>query len=40
MASSYITEHSNQLHQLLVSVSRHFYIKKDGFLTYQENDGT
>jgi tetratricopeptide (TPR) repeat protein len=36
MASSYLTEHSNQLHQLLVSVSRHFYIKKDGFLTYQE----
>lgn len=36
MASSYITEHSNQLYQLLVSVSRHFYIKKDGFLTYQE----
>ncbi|NLY75052.1 MAG: tetratricopeptide repeat protein [Firmicutes bacterium] len=36
MASSYITEHSNQLHQLLVSVSRHFYVKKDGFLAYQE----
>ncbi|NLW47161.1 MAG: hypothetical protein GXY86_07475 [Firmicutes bacterium] len=36
MTLSYITEQSNQLHQLLVSVSRHFYITKDGFLTYQE----
>ncbi|MEW6173847.1 MAG: hypothetical protein AB1510_12435 [Bacillota bacterium] len=32
----YITEHSNQLHQLLVSVSRHFYVLKNGMLHYQE----
>jgi len=29
-------EHSNQLHQLLVSVSRHLYVKKNGLLKYQE----
>ncbi len=28
--------HSNQLHQLLVSVSRHLYVKKNGLLKYQE----
>lgn len=31
-----ITEHSNQLHQLLVSVSRHLYVTGDGFVKYQE----
>ncbi len=31
-----ITDYSNQLHQLLVSVSRHLYITKDGFIKYQE----
>lgn len=29
-------EHSNQLHQLLVSVSRHLYVRKNGILKYQE----
>jgi tetratricopeptide (TPR) repeat protein len=28
--------HSNQLHQLLVSVSRHLYVKKNSLLKYQE----
>ncbi len=28
--------HSNQLHQLLVSVSRHLYVRKDGRVKYQE----
>lgn len=32
----YGTNHSNQLHQLLVSVSRHFYAARDGNLKYQE----
>ncbi|HOV79678.1 MAG TPA: hypothetical protein PK728_06175 [Bacillota bacterium] len=36
MPARYITEHSNQLHQLLVSVSRHFYVQKNGMLKYQE----
>ena len=28
--------HSNQLHQLLVSVSRHLYVQKNGLLKYQQ----
>jgi hypothetical protein len=31
-----ITDYSNQLHQLLVSVSRHLYVTGDGFIKYQE----
>jgi hypothetical protein len=31
-----ITEYSNQLHQLLVSVSKHFYFGSDGNAKYQE----
>jgi hypothetical protein len=33
---SVVTEHSNQLHQLLVSVSKHLYFSKDGYAKYQE----
>ena len=32
----YITDYSNQVHQLIVSVSRHFYITADGKLKYQK----
>jgi tetratricopeptide (TPR) repeat protein len=31
-----ITEYSNQLHQLLVSVSQHLYFGKDGYVKYQK----
>lgn len=31
----YITEYSNQLHQLLISVSKHYYFGSDGYLKYQ-----
>lgn len=30
------TEYSNQLHQLMVSVSKHFYFGSDGYVKYQE----
>ncbi|MFD2369048.1 hypothetical protein ACFSO0_03505 [Brevibacillus sp. GCM10020057] len=30
-----VSDYSNQLHQLLVSVSRHYYFGKDGYLRYQ-----
>jgi tetratricopeptide (TPR) repeat protein len=33
---SIITEYSNQLHQLLVSVSQHLYFGKDGHVKYQK----
>ena len=36
MYISYRTEYANQLHQLLVSISKHFYIRKDGLVTCQE----
>lgn len=36
MHTRYHTEYSNQLHQLLVSVSRHFYIGKNSMLKYQQ----
>ncbi|TWH60285.1 ST7 protein [Desulfitobacterium sp. LBE] len=36
MSYSIITEYSNQLHQLLVSVSQHLYFDKDGYVTYQK----
>lgn len=36
MAQRVISEHSNQLHQLLVSVSRHLYFGSDGYVKYQE----
>ncbi len=36
MYMNYVTQNSNQLHQLLVSVSRHFYLLKNGILKYQE----
>jgi len=31
-----VTEYSNELHQLLVSVSKHFYFGSDGNVRYQE----
>jgi len=31
-----VTEYSNQLHQLLVSVSKHLYFGKDGHVKYQK----
>lgn len=31
-----ILTHSNQVHQLLVTVSRHLYVQKNGLLKYQE----
>ncbi|MFC0213341.1 MULTISPECIES: hypothetical protein [Paenibacillaceae] len=31
-----VSEYSNQLHQLLVSVSRHYYFGNDGYLRYQK----
>ncbi|MBF0185839.1 MAG: hypothetical protein HQM06_15830 [Magnetococcales bacterium] len=36
MIRSYTTEYPNQVHQVVVSVSRHFFIKKDGGLAYQK----
>lgn len=36
MNHSIVTEYSNQLHQLLVSVSKHLYFGKDGHVKYQE----
>jgi hypothetical protein len=36
LAIKWTTTHSNQLHQLLASVSRHLYGKKNGLLKYQE----
>lgn len=36
MQHSVVTEYSNQLHQLLVSVSKHLYFRKDGYVKYQE----
>ncbi len=36
MRGSFKSEYSNQIHQLLVTVSRHFYIKEDGRIAYQE----
>jgi tetratricopeptide (TPR) repeat protein len=36
MSKQVITEYSNQLHQLLVSVSKHLYITKNGLIKYQE----
>lgn len=36
MQHSVVTEYSNQLHQLLVSVSKHLYFGKDGYVKYQE----
>ncbi len=36
MRGSFKSEYSNQIQQLLVTVSRHFYIKKDGRIAYQE----
>ncbi len=37
MRGSFKSEYSNQIHQLLITVSRHFYIKKDGRIAYQES---
>lgn len=31
-----VSDYSNQLHQLLVSVSRHYYFGNDGYLRYQK----
>lgn len=36
MQRSLISDYSNHLHQLLVSVSKHFYFGKDGDLKYQQ----
>lgn len=35
MMRQYATEYSNQVHQLAVSVSRHYFATKDGRLKYQ-----
>jgi len=36
MFVSYQSDYGNQVHQLIVSVSKHFYIKKDGHIYYQK----
>lgn len=36
MHHSIVTEYSNQLHQLLVSVSQHLYFGRDGYVKYQK----
>lgn len=36
MYTTYVTDHSNQVHQLLVSVSRHFHAAGDGSIKYQK----
>lgn len=36
MIYSYRSDHSNQVHQVVISVSKHFFIKKDGGLSYQK----
>ena len=36
MRLTYQSDHANQLHQLLVSISKHLYRKKDGLIAYQE----
>ena len=36
MTQRLVSEYSNQLHQLLVSVSKHLYFGSDGQVKYQE----
>lgn len=36
MFKSYSTEYSNEVHQLTISVSRHYWVTKDGVVAYQK----
>lgn len=36
MMNRYSTDYPNQLHQLMVSVSKHYWITKDGIVKYQQ----
>jgi hypothetical protein len=36
MAREYASNYSNEVHQLIVSVSRHYFITRQGFLKHQK----
>lgn len=36
MFKTYSTEYSNEVHQLTISVSRHYWVTKDGVVAYQK----